>query len=576
MNNEDHPRQTRMISARIHEAMPILKFTPLRRYGTRNASGGFMRKDMSRTLRFFAAAALTLSLTSCVTGPNFHRPDIQTPNGYKSAAAQEQVQPNLSRDWWLLFNDQELSSLVQEALNGNLGLKAAMARVTQSRAAARSIKSEFFPVVSLDPSVTRTWTPGVKSQSSDTSDASDVINGVSGVLGQVNKLVSGGSSTQSSTSSTQTTASTSASASVSTATTSIRAPFDLSYEIDAWGRIARTYEAANAETRSSEFDFEVVRQTLLADLAKNYFNLRSLDDQYEILERNLDLYQKQVDLTQNQYKAGLSNETSVLQAVVQLESTRAQATDTLRERTDLEHAIAILLGRAPSDFSLEARPLSSIPPVIPAGMPSDLLRRRPDVAEAEQNLAASCAEIGVAKANFYPTIQLTGSAGFENSDVKGLADWKSSLFSFGPSVSLPIFQGGKLKANLEKAKARYDELESTYRANVLTAFNDVEDCLTDLHMRADALDAQSKAVVAAREYLRLTQIEYQSGIVDYMNVVNAEQTLVSNELSEAQTKNLRMASTVLLIKALGGGWDSESPAPIPVTPPQGPAEPEKK
>jgi multidrug efflux system outer membrane protein len=194
------------------------------------------------------------------------------------------------------------------------------------------------------------------------------------------------------------------------------------------------------------------------------------------------------------------------------------------------------------------------------------------VAEAEQNLVAACAQIGVAKAEFFPAVKLTGSAGFQSSDFKTVLDWRNRVWSFGPSISIPLFKGGQLRANLQQAKARYEELEATYRNSVLTAFTDVENALTDLHMRADTAEAQANAVAAAREYLRLTQLEYQTGVVDYLHVVNAEQTLMTNELSEAQTLNQRMASTVLLIKALGGGWESPPPpaaeGPLPSDSPQ--------
>jgi multidrug efflux system outer membrane protein len=436
------------------------------------------------------------------------------------------------------------------------------------------VKSSFFPVVTLNPSGTRSRTPGTDQSSDSTSTklskVTSVINQASSLVGQITSLAQGGTSSQTTGSTTSTTGTSltqgSSTASTSGASTSVpattsnsfRIPFDLSYEIDIWGRVRRSYEAAQAQTRASVYDLEVVRQTLLADIARNYFNLRSLDAQHQILMRNLDLYKEQIDLTQNQYKAGLIDETNVLQAKVQLESTRAQAADTQRQRADLEHAIAILLGRAPVQFSLDFRPLDATPPVIPAGLPSDLLRRRPDVAEAEQNLIAASADIGVAKAEFFPAVKLTGSAGYQSTDIKSVLDWQNHVWSFGPSISLPIFKGGQLRANLRKAKARYDELEATYRNNVLSAFGDAEDALTDLHMRADVAEAQAEAVDAGREYLRLTQIQYQSGTIDYLHVVDAEQTLVNNELSEAQTLNERMASTVLFFKALGGGWDTQS------------------
>jgi multidrug efflux system outer membrane protein len=485
------------------------------------------------TTRVCTAGALALALVcaSCVSGPDYQRPQLNVSDGYKSATAQEAAQPGLGQDWWKVFQDPELNALVEEALEANQNLKAAMARVAQARASAASVKSSFFPVVTLDPSETRSRRPVSTTSSNSTPSTT--------------------------TGSSQTSATSTDTKTVGSTGTSFQIPFDLSYEIDIWGRVRRSYEAAQGETQASVCELEVVRQTLLADLARNYFNLRSLDAQHEILARNLALYQEQVDLTENQYEAGLINETNVLQAKVQLESTRVQAADTHRQRADLEHAIAILLGRAPVQFSLDVRPLNTTPPMIPAGLPADLLRRRPDVAEAEQNLVAACAEIGVAKADFFPAVRLTGSAGFQSTDIKNVLDWQDRVWSIGPSVSLPIFKGGQLRAKLRQAKARYDELEATYRNNVLSAFSDVEDSLTDLHARADAAEAQAKAVAAAREYLRLTQIQYQTGTVDYLQVIDAEQTLLTNELSEAQILNQRMASTVLLAKALGGGWEPQ-------------------
>ncbi len=509
------------------------------------------------------AIALAMLLAACKTGPDYKRPSLNTPPGYKSVAEGESAPSTLGRDWWRLFNDPELNALMEEALKENLDLKAAMARVAQSRASAKSVKSSFFPVLTMAPSATRSRTPGQETKSSSSSDKiaeiTSALNKLTSITGQIRSLTQGSTTSAQSAggSSAQSTASTASISVGATTSNHIQIPFDLSYEIDIWGRVRRSYESAQAQTQASLYDLEVVRQTLLTDLARNYFNLRSFDAQYEILTRNLDLYQEQVTLTENQYKAGLVNETNLLQAQVQLESTRSQAADIMRQRNDLEHAIAILMGRSPAEFSLVMRPLKGTPPEIPVGLPSDILRHRPDVAEAEQNLVAACAEIGVAKAEFFPVVKLTGSAGFQNDEIKNIFDWQNFAWSLGPSVSLPIFKGGQLKANLEKAKARYEELSFTYRSTVLNAYVDVEDSLTDLHLRADAAEAQAKAVAAAREYLRLTQLEYQSGITDYLHVVNAEQTLLTNELSEAQTLNQRMVSSVLLFKALGGGWEAQ-------------------
>ena len=513
--------------------------------------------------------ALPLLLAGCAVGPDYQRPELNPPPGYKSATSAEAAQPGLGLDWWRLFQDPELDALMTEALASNLDLKAAMARVEQSRASSRSVRSAFYPVVTLDPSAMRSRTPGpeVSEDTDALSQISSVVNQVSSLTSVINGLAQGGTGNTGAANGGIASSTGDMSAAVGSTTASrYQVPFDLSYEIDIWGRVRRSYESAQAQAQAAVYDFEVVRQTLLADLARNYFNLRSFDAQYEIITRNLGLYQEEVALTEAQYQAGLISETNLLQATVQLESTRAQAADILRQRTDLEHAIAILLGRAPADFSLAPRPLQGTPPIIPAGLPSDLLRRRPDVAEAEQNLVAACAEIGVAKADFFPSVRLTGSAGYQSGEIKNVLDWHNLAWSIGPNVSLPIFEGGQLRANLDQAKARYQELDAVYRNQVLSAFVDVEDSLTDLHLRADAAESQAKAVSAAREYLRLTQLEYQTGITDYLHVVTAEQTLLSNELSDIQILNQRMVSSVLLIKALGGGWDSEPQAPAPPAP----------
>ncbi len=522
-------------------------------------------KCFLRSLPFVGGGAvllLPLCLTSCVTGPEYKRPALNTPANYKSATEKESEAPGLGLDWWRLFKDSDLDTLATEALASNLDIKAAMARVEQARASARSVKSSFYPALSTSPSAARSRTPitsnSSQSQTSDLTKATNAINQVTALLGEINSLgqtSTGSSGTGSGQQSSSATANTTATTKVSQTNNRFQVPFDLSYEIDIWGRVRRSYEAAQAQTKVSLYDLEVVRQTLLADLAQNYFNLRSLDARHAILIRNIDLYRDQVDLTEKQRQAGLTNETNVLQARVQLESSQAQAADIQRQRTDLEHAIAILLGRSPAQFALDARPLDAAPPEIPAGLPGDLLRRRPDIAEAEQNLVAASANIGVAQADFFPTVTLTGSAGLQSSDLKKLVSSQGLAWSFGPNINLPIFKGGQLRANLQKAKARYDELEAVYRKTVLGAFGDVENSLTDLHLRADASEAQGKAVADAREYLRFTQLQYDTGVTDYLHVIDAEKTVLTNELSDAELAGQRMISTVLLIKAVGGGWE---------------------
>jgi len=469
---------------------------------------------------------------------------MSVPAGFKSATQSSTTTPTtmpttapvaaLTTDWWRLFGDATLNQLEEDATRANTDLQAAVARVTQARAAARVVRSEFYPVVTLDPSIERARTSGNRS----------TTNGGSG-SGTTGGTTNNTNSNRSSTSGGRT-------------STNVRVPFDLSYEIDVWGRVRRSYEASVAQVRAAQDDYQVVLQTLQADVAQNYFNIRSLDSQSQILRENVESYKKQIELVQTQKRAGLVGQTDVVQAQTLLNSTIAQEIDIRRQRADLEHALAVLLGRPPSEITVTVEPLAIAPPVIPGGLPADLLRRRPDVLRAEQDLVAANAQVGVATAAFYPTFRLTGAAGFESADLRHALDWESRVWSIGPSVSIPIFEGGQLDANLQQVKARYEELVATYRGNVLGAYRDVEDSLTDLHLRADAAQAQDLAVQSAREYLRLSTVQYKGGLATYLQVIDAERTLLTNELSAVQILNQRLVSTVLLIKSMGGGWDPQA------------------
>ncbi len=464
---------------------------------------------MTATLSVLAA-----TLASCALGPNYQRPPLDVPKAYKSAATQPSATPRLDLNWYRLFGDKALTELEESALQGSQDLKAAMARIAEARASSAAVRSQFFPTITFDPSLTRTDMPG---------------NGYSTPRPK--------------------------------AQTSYQIPFDLGYEIDIWGRVRRSFESSEATARASEIDAQVVRLTLLADVAVDYFTLRSLDAQDEIYTRNIDLYHREVDLTQTQFKTGITDRTAVLQAQVQLDSTLTQQAEIRRQRADQEHALAVLTGRPPSELSLKVKPLDLTPLEVPPGLPIDLLGRRPDVAEAEQNLRAANAQIGVAVTNFFPVVKLSGAAGFENNDEAGLGQllaWRNHFWSLGPTVSAPIFEGGLLTANLELAKARCIELQATYRGTVLTAFQNVEDALTDMHMQAEEARSQARAVANSREYLSLAMVQYQKGIMTYLQVIDAERTLLTNELTAAQVLNQQLAATVAMIKALGGGWDANA------------------
>lgn len=493
-----------------------------RRHAEHREKKHFLRASVPLWLGIISA----LSLTSCEVGPTYKRPKQQMPTTYKSATTQESARAHLSRNWWTLFGDQELTRLEIKAAAGNPGLQAAMQRVDQARAAAGIAKSEFYPVITFDPSFQRARTPpGLSNNNSNHSGTGK--NG-------------GGNS----------------SGSRARTGNTIRIPFDLNYEVDIWGRIRRNYEAAKANAFASADDYQVVLQTLQADVAQDYFLLQLYDSEIGIYEKTVASYKTQLQLTQKQRKAGIVGQTDVVQAEAVLDATMTQEIEARRNRDVMEHAIAILLGEPPSHLSIAVHPLAGNPPVIPGGLPVDLLLRRPDVAEAEQNLIAANAQIGVAIASALPTITLTGSAGFESFDFQHALDWEQRAWSFGPSVAAPIFEGGLLKYGIQEAKARYAELVATYRQTVLQAISDVEDSLVDLHRRADEARAQAAAVNASQQYLRFSDVQYRQGLVSYLQVIDADRTLLTNQLAAAQILNQRLTSSVLLIKALGGGWQA--------------------
>jgi multidrug efflux system outer membrane protein len=345
---------------------------------------------------------------------------------------------------------------------------------------------------------------------------------------------------------------------VSRTQTSYSVPLELSYELDVWGRVRRLSESADANTKVSAAEFAVVLQTVQANVALNYFSLRALDTQAAMLTKSLALYQHQAELVGKQFKVGLVPQTDLLQATTQVEMTTGQLNEVRRLRINAEHALAVLTGRLPSELSLAPKPLTTEVPVVPAGLPSELLGRRPDVAAAEHRLIAANASIGQAKADYYPRLTLTGSAGFSTIDASKVVDWQSRVWSAGPSLHLPLFQGGKLDASLEGAKQRYEEALADYRLAVLTAFRETEDVLNDLSNRVGAAESQARVVASARETARLVEMQYRSGLTPYYQLMDAQRTLLSAELAAAQIQNLRLNSTVALVKAIGGGWDPKA------------------
>jgi multidrug efflux system outer membrane protein len=335
-------------------------------------------------------------------------------------------------------------------------------------------------------------------------------------------------------------------------------PIDLAYELDVWGRVRRGLESSRAQAAATVDDEAMVRLMVQTDVAQLYYTLRLLDTEGEVLVQTVAAYQEQVRVLSVQVRAGLISEIVLSQAEAQLQSTLAQQRDFARARADQEHALAILCGQPAPSFTVAAKPLSDVsPPEVPAGLPAMLLSRRPDVAAAEQTMVAANAQIGVATAEFYPQFSLSSFVGFESANLRNLTDWKSRVASIIPGVSVPIFNRGRLKANLEATRAQHRQAVATYLNQVLVAYGDVEDALTDLHAYTGTVEDLRKAVTASANYLRLAQVQYRTGLVDYLIVIDAERTLLANQLSLAQNVNSQVGASIRLIKALGGGWQDE-------------------
>ena len=455
-----------------------------------------------------------------MVGPDYVRPSVDQPARFKSQAVSE-AGPPLPEEWWRLYREPELDGLIATASESNQTLRQAVARVEEARALARVAGSFLYPTISNNPRFSRTRYSG---------NRDSAVTGQQVPQGVTNNdwLI----------------------------------PINLSYEIDVWGRVRRSFESARAQAKASEDDVGVVRLIVETDVTRFYYTLRSLDAQAQILEQTVVAYREQVRLVSVQLRTGLVSPIVVSQAQAQLQTTLAQQRDVLRARADLEHALAILCGRPAPSFAVAVNPLGEVsPPAVPPGLPAQLLARRPDVAEAEQNLVAANAQVGVATAEFYPRFTLTSSAGFESADISTVFTWQSRVASILPSVSIPIFEGGRLRANLEATEARYRQAVAAYTNQILVAYGDVEDALTNLHAFTDEVGSLREAVSASRDYLRFAQAQFKYGLVDYLIVIDAERTLLANELSLALAVNLQIGASIQLIKALGGGWNPSEDGP---------------
>ncbi|HTO06866.1 MAG TPA: efflux transporter outer membrane subunit [Myxococcota bacterium] len=453
----------------------------------------------------WAAAAVGAWLCGCAVGPDYQRPALDVPDAYHEPAAAGA--PALEAEWWKLFSDPELVALEEQARVSNTEVQAAIARIDEARATARIARADFFPTLTLDPS----YTVGRVSLNRQPAPR----------LGHFED---------------------------------VDVPFDLSYEIDVFGRVRRNFESATASAYASERDYEAVWLALAAQVAAEYFAIRSLDAQAAVLERSRDVFEEQVRVVSARRKAGLVSDLDVAQAETQLASTVGQQADVTRLRAETEHALAVLVGRPAPSFAVPVRPLDTVAPEVPAGVPSDLLQHRPDVVEAEYRLAAANAEIGVAKALLFPQVRLTGAAGWESASFSDVVNWESRLWEIGPSIHVPIFEGGRLRANLSAAEARWAESVQLYRGTVLGAFRDVEDALAGVRLRADQDAAVRDAVEASGRAAAVARAQYDRGIADYLQVAVAEATHLNLELQSAQISEQRLDASLQLVKAIGGSW----------------------
>jgi multidrug efflux system outer membrane protein len=329
----------------------------------------------------------------------------------------------------------------------------------------------------------------------------------------------------------------------------------MNYEIDAWGRVRRTIEAARATEQASEADLRFVRLATEATVAIDYYELRESDQELSVIQSTVHDLEQSLSLTQTLFQHGLSSELEVAQAKTLLDQTNASEQTLMMQRQQLQHALAVMLGRTPESLSLPAQPSNPEPPAVPVGLPSDLLQRRPDIAEADRNVAAATARIGIAKAAYFPQLSLTAFTGYESSNPSTLVNWQNTIASLGASAVAPIFTGGRLKAGVEQAQAFYRESLATYEKTVLVSYQEVEDQLSALEYLATQARLQDLAVQDATRAEKIATDRYKRGLVSYLDVVTAEQNVLFNERAATQISGQRLVDSVVLIKAIGGGWE---------------------
>ncbi len=486
------------------------------------------KSKLANCLAMATAAAGLLFLAGCTVGPNYVRPEFKAPANYKEIDGWKMAQPkdNVIRGkWWEVFNEPELNALEEQVEVSNQNIVAAEANYRDALALVQQARANYFPTITIGIGVTN-------------SSRSTTLTGGS----------SGGSPVGSS-------GGRSGGSSIRTAPTQSSLPVDVSWELDGWGRIRRQVESSQAGAQASAADLQNAKLSAQTQLAQDYFQLRTLDAQKKLLDDTVADYQKSLDLTRNQYAAGIVSRADVLQAETQLKTTQAQSIDVGAQRAQFEHAIALLIGKTPAEVSLPLLSLSTQPPPIPVGLASELLERRPDIAAAERRVAQANAQVGVAEAAYFPTVSIGATGGFESTSFAQWISAPSRFWSVGPTITETVFDGGLRNAQTAQARALYDSSVASYREAVLTAFQQVEDNIAALRVLENEAQVQDEAVKSAQQTVTVLNNQYRAGIVNYLNVTVVQAAALNNERTAINILGNRLNASVLLIKALGGGWN---------------------
>ena len=479
---------------------------------------------MKRHHAFVIICFISLFLSGCMVGPKYVKPTApmapgfkeQPPESFKESDGWKTAQPHdqaLRGNWWEIFGDPQLNALEEEVTLSNQDLKVAEARFRQARAMIRFNRSAEFPTISTSPSI-----------------ANERLSPNQPYFPQ----------------------------SVSAnATGSFTLPFDLSYEVDLWGRVRRTVSASREEAQATAADLQTANLSLHAELAVDYFELRSADDQKQLLDDTVKAYTDALQLTENRFEGGAAPRSDVAQAKTQLDGAQVQDTDITVIRAQFEHAIATLIGKPPAEFNITPAPKTALLlPVIPVGVPASLLERRPDIAAGERRVAEANDQIGIARAAFFPSLVLGATGGFTGTSITNWFNWPSRMWAVGPQMSQTIFDAGRRRAVSEGATANYDGTVASYRQTTLTAFQEVEDNLAALRILEKEAQQQREATVSAEESLQLFTNRYEGGVDNYLQVITAQTVLLTNQRNDIDIQRRRMDASVLLVKAVGGGWDT--------------------